>query len=524
MKQFLLIILMMFLSVSRLLANNIQVTNVTTVITGNVIQVQFDLSWENSWRTASTNNWDGAWVFLKFKDNDGRWKHLNFTGNNTVLPIGASATFPNADSENGVGMMIFRSSNGFGNVNLLNVRAGIVSYPGTYDIKAFAIEMVHIPQGSYYIGDGSSGFNSNGYYTSTAQQSNFQVTGGGATITLGAGAGNLRDNIDAGASGTLTGFPAGFAAFWMMKYELSQDGWVQFLNCLTFQQQALHVGFNPVSLGAYANFQHGGGSVRISVAGVNNTLPAVFGNDADLDLIFNETNDGQWNVMGGLNWIDMAAWLDWAGLRPMTELEFEKSCRGPLIPVNDEYAWGTVTIASYPYTISNNFQSNSSITNYSSTEGNAISIVTSDTGATFGSIRNGIFANNLSTRVSAGAGYYGAMELSGNVEELCVTTANAAGRSYTGMHGNGALTDSGYANEDYWPGINGNTSATTPNGVFSGSIGVTTPVGTIFRGGSYTGTSVTRFRTSYRVAGNVLSAGSINRISGFGIRGVRNAN
>ena len=44
-------------------------------------------------------------------------------------------------------------------------------------------------------------------------------------------------------------------------------------------------------------------------------------------------------------WADCATYADWAGLRPMTELEFEKACRGPLKPVPDEYAWGTAAVA-----------------------------------------------------------------------------------------------------------------------------------------------------------------------------------
>jgi hypothetical protein len=41
---------------------------------------------------------------------------------------------------------------------------------------------------------------------------------------------------------------------------------------------------------------------------------------------------------------DILAYLDWSGLRPMTELEFEKICRGTeMVPIASEYAWGTDT-------------------------------------------------------------------------------------------------------------------------------------------------------------------------------------
>jgi hypothetical protein len=33
---------------------------------------------------------------------------------------------------------------------------------------------------------------------------------------------------------------------------------------------------------------------------------------------------------GALSWADGAAWAAWAGLRPMTELEYEKAVRGPM--------------------------------------------------------------------------------------------------------------------------------------------------------------------------------------------------
>ena len=43
--------------------------------------------------------------------------------------------------------------------------------------------------------------------------------------------------------------------------------------------------------------------------------------------------------------MDLAAFLDWDALRPMTELEFEKMSRGPLLPIAGEYIWGNQTIA-----------------------------------------------------------------------------------------------------------------------------------------------------------------------------------
>lgn len=51
-------------------ANNIQVDTVTL----NGAYVQFNLSWDNSWKDAT--NWDTAWVFAKYKkQGETTWNH-----------------------------------------------------------------------------------------------------------------------------------------------------------------------------------------------------------------------------------------------------------------------------------------------------------------------------------------------------------------------------------------------------------------------------------------------------------------
>jgi hypothetical protein len=62
-----------------------------------------------------------------------------------------------------------------------------------------------------------------------------------------------------------------------------------------------------------------------------------------------------------------------------------------------------------------------------------------------------------------------------------VSFSTLAGRSFTGIHGNGILDANGFANQNFWPGINGNTSYTTANSVY-GSTGVTSGAGIIFTG------------------------------------------
>jgi hypothetical protein len=122
--------------------------------------------------------------------------------------------------------------------------------------------------------------------------------------------------------------------------------------------------------------------------------------------------------------------------------------------VSGEYAWGTATVAGSAYTLSGAGTASEGIaTNYSTTVGNAVDSGTG--GITIGGpVRVGIFTANGSNtgRVSAGASYWGIMELSGNVWERPVTIVNATGLAFTGTHGDGVLTSSGNANAATWPG------------------------------------------------------------------------
>lgn len=515
-------------------ANNVQLTNISVSnnITNTGKVIQFDLSWENSWRTGSTNNYDGVWVFFKFKDVTGKWYHLNFTGTNITMPPGASYDMGNNSAVTGVGIFIYRTANGTGNVNLTNVKAGITSYPGTFEVRGYAIEMVYVPQGSFYTGDGSS-LNT---LVSGGSTNPFEVTA--ATLSMGTAPGNLEDPFVTSFSGTLTNFPNGYNDYWMMKYELSQGAYRDFLNTLTKSQQSSRIQINPESpAGSYIQ----GAASLLHKCYLQIDSPATVNTPAKIRCYNNDTISYEWNPVALLTWNDAAAYLDWAGLRPMTELEYEKACRGPLAALSGEYAWGTADFNDWNTIINGNTENYVSFSNtgrINETASNASAVIGN---GTFGSnlnacggmcftwanlIRGGGFANAYSSRISSGAGYYGAMELSGNAYELTVTVANAAGRAFTGKHGDGALTAQGNADENNWPGVNGATGTNTAPGIYNGGAGVVSDGGIIRKGGSFT-VNIPELAVSFRnipaagtVSGNVLPSGNY----GFGIRGVRNAN
>jgi hypothetical protein len=112
------------------------------------------------------------------------------------------------------------------------------------------------------------------------------------------------------------------------------------------------------------------------------------------------------------------------------------------------------------------------------------------------------------------------MEMTGNLWEMIVHSANNAGLTFTGRHGNGELNASGDADVDYWPGIGGNNNPSVPSSAYTGT-GVTGSGGTGLRGGCFF-SLVQDLRVSARAyAAAYPMPGSHNVLDGF--RAVRTA-
>jgi len=448
------ITLLFTLSVAIMLnANNINVTNIkvtgqnTTAGENNAANyslVQFDLSWENSWRTSSEpNNWDAAWVFVKYRittanGGDNLWKHawLNNNGHSgTGATIDAGLLDPgstfNASTNPTLGVFVYRSANGAGTFSITgaqlrwNYGASGVNDNATVDVQVFAIEMVYVPQGAFTVGSGGteSGSFTNGSWVSGATVA--LSISSESELTIAKSAGNLwgtstaGNNTIGGAGSLPTAFPKGYAGFYCQKYEITQQQYVDFLNTLT-QTQA-------------NNRKYTGSGNRYAITG---------------STVGSYTTTNPYVACNWLSWVDGAAYSDWAGLRPMTELEFEKACRGTIAPVANEYAWGNTTFIAAT-SIANAGTSNETASNETAT------VVFGNQGNVQGPMRVGVFAKTGTTRVQSGASYYGIMELSGNLWEQAVSVGNATGRSFTGVHGNGALNTDGNADEIAWPGASG---------------------------------------------------------------------
>ncbi len=462
-------ILILLLCSQYAIANNINISNISIAAnashTGKM--VEFDLSWENSWRTGTTatDNFDGAWIFFKFKNGDGSYQPISLSNADILLPTGYAielAHIGNLTANPSFGGFIYRTAAGQGTVNLLNVQLGIVPVPGVADVMGFALEMVYIPDGAFDVGDGIiydagnvllPNYKAGGSSVSNNPAPNFTITS--TSTPMGSTTGTLNDIMLLPVfTGTLTSvFPNGFSSFWVMKYQLSRAAVRDFLNSLTFNQQT---GFFS-NVGVQNDLIPEVLGIEIKTIGnaVTNT-PNVYGCDDNGNNIFDEPNDGQWKFATGFCWRGVASFLDWAGLRPLTELEYEKICRGTNNAVQYEYAWGTVEKSTTNYTLLNNGTVTESVANPDLVKGNVANIP----------MRSGIFATSTSNRITSGAGFYGVFELSDDYPEACVTTGCAAGRSFRNIDGDGILHSNSWANTAYWPGNGGDQAqfASLPDG------------------------------------------------------------
>jgi len=429
-------------------ANNISVANISLTgqnVTNHYNMIKFDIQWDNSWRTSSApNNWDAAWVFVKYRKGTGAWQHAWLNNAGHLNPAGSTIAAGLLDpalpfeqtSNPGMGVFIYRDADGTGTFSKTGVQlrwnygANGLNDNDIVDIRVFAIEQVYVPQGSFYAGSGGTEISA--FYKYPTSANPFQITSEDA-ITVGTSTDNLYYDFSTHGGDQLgpipAVFPKGYNAFYCMKYEICQKGYVDFLNNLTAIQAS------------YRYYIYGT-SFRYGITLYNG--------------LYSTTNP--YIACNYLNWADKAAYFDWSGLRPITELEFEKACRGTLPPVPDEYAWGTSEITTGQYTLSNKGAINENIsTNFSTTVGNATYILTTPyNGNINGPLRAGIFAGNSSNtgRVTAGATYYGIMEMSGNLLEQIITVGNPGGRLFTGKHGNGVLSTYGSADVINWPGTN----------------------------------------------------------------------
>lgn len=482
-------------------ANGLVITNGEVLdqnVSESTVTVKFDLSWQNAWKDGT--NHDAVWVFMKYSDDDGKtWKHatLAISGTNPsgfykgdgtpveiVVPQDLRGAFVRKTTS-GTGAVLTTGMKFVWDYGLDGVESDKVL--SSLVVKLFAVEMVQVPQGAFYAGDSAStasfvqgASDAAAWYVSTPGP--IQVTNAASDAFYYVSSGYLGEDSTGAAFTIPPFFPNGFNGFYVMKYEITEGEWVSFFNTLTDTQKAQR---------------------DITAVGSGKGTDAVFKRNTVAWTSGKATSTREDRACNYLSWADGAAFADWAGLRPMTELEFEKIARGAAnAPIAEEYAWGTAS-ASAASSITGTENGSETANAGTNAVFNNVTYTGGDGGQ--GPLRAGIFATQSTNRVAAGAAFYGAMELSGNLVERVVSVGNSHGRAFAGTNGDGTLSPGGYANNADWPGYSGGEVAAAE--------------GSGLRGGSWSD-SGDRLRVSDR---QEASQPMSSRHSRLGFRAVRTA-
>ncbi len=468
--------------------------------------ISFTIAWDNSWKVATgPSNWDGVWVFVKRQacSNTNIWASalLSTTSSDHTSTAASGSNLLSIDAvADGMGVFIKRTSAGIGSIGTHTITLALnstlttqpaITTSSTDNFKVFGTEMVYVPQGGFYLGDGRATNTSNfsgGNNASTALfiDATTQSNGLGSAV-------NYTSNPIYGCPGSLPStFPLGYNGFWCMKYELSMVAFTEFLNCLTYDQQAVRLekwgSRYPNVLGTNFCNASNKGALTVTTIGTYNTIPAVFSYNSSY---------ANYSPVPYLGWKDLTAYLDWSGLRPMTEFEFEKACRGTLNPVANEYPWGNTL-----FTRAFNAPSNQGLaTEKAGQTGEGLCLYNwNDQNQC--PFRSGYAATSTTNRSQAGATYYGIMDMAGNLSEQVIGGAGYDFSNFTTANGDGVLGTNGNANTVGWP---------TKNGAGSGNY---------IKGSSYAEYDMNVLQVSDRTfyAGTTYNDGTAAYVGGRGVR------
>lgn len=395
-------------------ASGLKLSKPILYLENNTAYTVLNISWDHAWKNGK--NHDGVWLFFKSLPKTGGYHHIRvekeghavisvfsqkdvdldfqIPDDQTGLFIAPANTF-RGDIEISVRIMLQYSS--FENINVRKAA-----------FNAYGIEMVHVPGGSFKVGstdEQSLNYGSfykpdkrgkaSGWVEIASEDQELEVSQTGDLFY------RANEGYEGDQTGTISStFPKGFAPFYIMKYEPTEGQYTDFLNSLTAAQASDRIIFNE------KNYYESGGTIAEKDGRYASRFP-------DKPCAF-------------MSWDDAMAYADWAGLRPMTEFEYTKACRGPSAPVTGEYPWGTV--------------SKDKIQRLPNADGQLVMI-------------NGWDESKLTdeNKKYFGASWYWVMDLSGSMWERLVTIGHPNGRNFDGTHGDGAISPEGYANTQNWP-------------------------------------------------------------------------
>jgi formylglycine-generating enzyme required for sulfatase activity len=414
-----------FLSLSLLLfgalslnANNLRIVGMEAENTANGFSVRFTIAWDNAWRNAK--NHDAAWVFLKFKPRDPQYmaRHvLAKTSGHTMLgKLPANLPDPVVEvSDDQVGVFIYPAANWRGNVEwTLRLAFDKTSIgrldPWQGEWALHALEMVYVAAGGFTLGDPDTAALKAASFFRSGEGGHsdglFEIKSENQVIEVGEQPGQLNyraaepEYQGDGKGPVPAEFPKGVQAFYVQKYEIAQGEYASFLNDLSVQASYFRANFGG------KNYYRERGSIAL-----------------EGDKYIAKSPRRPLNFVG---WDDGCAFADWAGLRPMTELEFEKACRGGGAPIPHEYPWGSADknrLARY-VDLDDELKNAPGLDESQLTDAN---------------------------RDVFGASYWWVMDLAGSLWERVVSVGHPAGRAFKGSHGDGKPGYYGFATNEDWP-------------------------------------------------------------------------
>lgn len=403
---------MVIIAPAALHANGLRIESGAIDRSGGTVRVSAKVSWKNAWRNAK--NHDAVWLFVKARGGpSGPWRHVRIASSspaaNGMLSCQASADRVGTFCRPGTAT--FR-----GDVSAdITLELDPASIPDQFrnapglEVRVSGAEMVFIPDGPFGIGDKDTASVAHAaFYRSAADGSHgglLRITSE-APIRVGAEEGALYyrtqyPQYEGDRQGPVPAeFPKGTRAFYVMKYEVLQGQYADFLNMIGHYAASFRAPLGGID---YATER---GSIRIE----NGAYVAAKPN----------------RPANQMSWDDGTAFADWAGLRPMTELEFTKAARGPVDPIPSDYPWGT-----------------------SNKEKLARRLGPDDDLVSTGAADESTLTD--ATRDALGASYYWVMDLAGSVWERAVTIGHPRGRAFKGTHGDGTIRDYGLATNEDWP-------------------------------------------------------------------------
>ncbi len=357
-------------------ANNISVSNTVLQnqdVENSTVEVKFDITWQNSFSDTDGNGadfYDRAWIFVKYwvVDVDSEttgWHHATLTTGGAVTPTSdGKGAFVNIGEDQTVKW---------------NYGADDITVSSNVRVRLDAVEMVYIPAGSFV------------YNLAGIGGSTFNNYGAGSQVTV-----TSASDIPTGAA---AGWPNGYSAFYIAKYEVSQGQYADYLNMLSASD-------------AGSRYTDNYDSSRQSVSYTS-------GNDYGSRYSAGRPARGQ----NYLSWDDCRAYASWCGLRPLTEMEFEKAGRGGSTSSTNVYPWGETAPSSTTYTFDE-----ATISQYYACYNN--------TSAGPTDVGHYLSGDITRTDAQAGASVYGVTDLSGSLWEHLINCEHLSVPS----DGNGTLT------------------------------------------------------------------------------------